>query len=75
MGITPGLRTRLRLPLQHEDDDVEVDVGHEERLVQSSGRPGAVLPPAVGAGADDIGGIDDQDPGHVADPSRGSLLR
>ncbi len=53
----------LRLALEHQDDfgDLLVEVGGHELLVESTRGSGAVLPPPVRSGADDVGAVDDED--------------
>ena len=53
-GGAPGLT------LQDEHDLVVGQVGDQETFVEPAGRGRAVLPPAVGAGAHHVGGVDDE---------------
>jgi hypothetical protein len=62
--VPPWSYAALRPALEHEHDDVLRHVGDEELLVQAARCTGSVLPPPVGAGADDVGRVDDQDRGH-----------
>jgi hypothetical protein len=51
--------TSLRRPFE-DQDDVAVEVGGDQLLVQTPSGAGPVLPPAVGTRADDVGTVDDQ---------------
>ena len=54
------------LALQDQHDLVVRRVGDEQLLVEAARGTGAVLPPAVGGGADDVGAVDDEDTGHAS---------
>ena len=62
VGVASGRHPRLGLPLEHQDDPVVGQVGHEQPVVQSGGRLAAVAPPAVRGGSDHVGAVDDEHP-------------
>ena len=70
VSVTAGSYAALRPSLEHQHDVIVGHPGDQELLVQPARGAGAVLPPPVGTGADDVGGVDDQDRGHYPPPPR-----
>jgi hypothetical protein len=62
VGVDPSTYAALGYALEDQHDLVVGEVGDQQRLVKAPGGAGAVLPPPVGATADDVRGVDDEDP-------------
>ena len=61
VAVDAATNAASRLALEDQHDLVVGEVGDQQSFVQAAGRGGAVLPPPVGAGSDDVGGVDDED--------------
>ena len=78
MGEGPGRRTgrltALGLAFDDQHDDVVVQVGRGDRLMQPVRRTGPVAPPAGRSAADDVRSVDDQHSHAASLGSRSGVL-